>query len=147
MKTIIVDIDGTLADCSHRRHFVEKKPKDWKNFCRPDLVMRDKPIMPIVELVRSMAESGYWVIVVTGRHKEHEDITKQWLRKHGIPFAGFYCRQNGDFRQDWEVKSEILDQILAKGHQVAFTVDDRNQVVEMWRRRGLICLQAAEGDF
>lgn len=31
-KAIIVDLDGTLANCEHRRHFLETKPKDWKSF-------------------------------------------------------------------------------------------------------------------
>ena len=26
-------------------------------------------------------------------------------------------------------------------------LDDRNQVVKMWRENGLTCLQVAEGDF
>jgi histidinol phosphatase-like enzyme len=29
-RAIIVDLDGTLASCEHRRHYVEKK--DWLSF-------------------------------------------------------------------------------------------------------------------
>ena len=29
---VIFDVDGTLMNISHRRKFVEMKPKDWKAF-------------------------------------------------------------------------------------------------------------------
>ena len=29
---IIFDVDGTLMDIEHRKHFVQDKPKDWKQF-------------------------------------------------------------------------------------------------------------------
>lgn len=29
---IIFDIDGTLADCSHRLHWIQSKPKNWNAF-------------------------------------------------------------------------------------------------------------------
>ena len=29
---IIVDIDGTVADLEHRRHWLDCKPKNWKEF-------------------------------------------------------------------------------------------------------------------
>lgn len=33
-QTIIFDVDGTIADCEHRRHFVDGTDswKDWKSF-------------------------------------------------------------------------------------------------------------------
>ena len=29
---VICDIDGTVADCSHRLHWIQSKPKNWKAF-------------------------------------------------------------------------------------------------------------------
>ena len=31
-KTIIFDVDGTIADVEHRRHHVTQQPTDWKSF-------------------------------------------------------------------------------------------------------------------
>jgi hypothetical protein len=45
------------------------------------------------------------------------------------------------------IKGEILDQMLVDGYTPTIAVDDRNQVVDMWRARGLRCLQVAPGDF
>lgn len=32
IKYVIVDIDGTVADLSHRIHFIEGEKKDWDSF-------------------------------------------------------------------------------------------------------------------
>ena len=32
-QTVIFDVDGTIADCEHRRCFVDgSQPKDWDKF-------------------------------------------------------------------------------------------------------------------
>jgi hypothetical protein len=55
-------------------------------------------------------------------------------------------RKDGDFRADYIVKQEILDAHIPKD-RVLFVLDDRQQVVDMWRRNGLMCFQVAEGNF
>ena len=55
-------------------------------------------------------------------------------------------RKDGDFRADYIVKQEIYDMHI-KGKNVLFVMDDRQQVVDMWRRNGLKCFQVAEGNF
>ena len=45
------------------------------------------------------------------------------------------------------VKKDFLDEVTSQGYEVFFTVDDRNQVVDMWRENGIPCFQAAEGNF
>ena len=38
---IIVDIDGTIADCSHRLHYIKGEKKDWNSFFKA--AGKDKP--------------------------------------------------------------------------------------------------------
>lgn len=52
-------------------------------------------------------------------------------------------RAAGDYRQDAIVKAEILEQILADGYEPFLVVDDRPQVVDMWRSYGIVTLQCA----
>ena len=45
----IFDIDGTLANCDHRLHYIKNKPKNWEAFyneCMDDLV-----IWPVAEML------------------------------------------------------------------------------------------------
>jgi len=58
-----------------------------------------------------------------------------------------FMRPDGDFRADNIVKQEIYDTHIKGKHDVLFVMDDRQQVVDMWRRNGLTCFQVAEGNF
>ena len=154
---VIVDIDGTLSDPTHRLHHVRccgdcENPKQCKTRKpRWDLfhaeVDKDAPKPRIVELVKWLA-IHYWIIIVSGRSPEHGCgiKTEDWLEQHlGIPYLHLFMRQSGDYKPDYEHKKEILD--LLPKHRIAFCLDDRQQVVDMWRENGLTRLQVANGDF
>ena len=42
---------------------------------------------------------------------------------------------------------EIFENDIRPYYNIDYVLDDRNQVVEMWRSIGLTCLQVAEGNF
>lgn len=141
--SIIVDVDGTLADLAHRRHFLEGPKKDWDGFFAN--VSDDQLIKSIAQLVRSIEDMDD-IIIVSGRPIDKCGIaTEDWLIKHGVPFYHLFMRQGGDFRPDTVVKQEILDRLPKD--KIKFVLDDRNSVVKMWRDNGLTCLQVADGDF
>ena len=147
---VIFDLDGTLADLTHRRHFVATKPKNWPAFFAG--VDRDKCIEPIAMVARGFVLANR-VIICSGRPDNLREVTEQWLTKHvwgeqrWLSHAGLYMRTAGDYRADDIVKSELLDQIIADGFRPELAFDDRDRVVKMWRSRGIRCAQVAEGDF
>lgn len=143
-KAVIFDIDGTLADLSHRLHHIKSSPPNWDAFFAS--CVDDRVIEPIRELVWLVDNQGYRIILVSGRSDQVRGETEAWLAGHGIPYHELHMRRAGDYRQDTIVKSEILDGILAAGHEIAFVVDDRPSVVAMWRERGLTCLQCRDWD-
>lgn len=55
-------------------------------------------------------------------------------------------RKESDSRKDSYVKYEIL-QNLIENYCIVYVIDDRDQVVKMWREAGLRCLQVAPGNF
>ena len=180
-KIVIVDVDGTLADCSHRRATKEKRCPvcggnhifdqfnqemicskcrgsglafgiDWATFYRHDLMELDTPRYPVVEWARALY-GHYTVLIVSGRPCDKAGkSTVNWLRKHEIEYDHIFMRNGGDQRDDTIVKQEILNKILDKVpvHQIAFCIDDRNRVVDQWRKNGIKCYQVVsreEGDF
>lgn len=138
-RCILVDIDGTVADRGSR------SPFEWHR------VGEDLPKWPIINLVKAMRASGYAVVFFSGRDAVCRPDTEEWLyRQFGWygPDYELYMRPEGDNRQDAIVKHELFDQYIVGRYYVEFVVDDRQQVVDMWRRQlGLTCVQVGYGDF
>ena len=134
-KAIIVDIDGTIATMAGR------SPYDYTR------VSEDMPNEDIISIVNLHKQAGYRVIIVSGRDDSCRNDTEKWLKNHSVPYDELYMRKNGDRRKDNQVKLEIFNNYIRPFYNIKFVLDDRNQVVEMWRKLGLRTLQLADGNF
>jgi phosphoglycolate phosphatase-like HAD superfamily hydrolase len=105
IKAIIVDVDGTIADTDHRLHHLYKTPKDWAGWNGE--LSQDPPKTSIINIVTAMANSGYYVLLVTGRFNKHREQTIEWMIKNEVPFNMLFMREDGDYRSDHVIKSEI----------------------------------------
>jgi hypothetical protein len=147
MEYIICDLDGTIADIRHRRHHAEGKKKNWKKFFEG--IPHDDLAEVVADILKHYVKT-HRIVFVSGRPEHTRSDTEAWLFKH-VPFVKNYelhMRADGDFRADNLVKSEIYEEQIKPEHgEPFFVLDDRDQVVKMWREKGLICLQVAEGDF
>lgn len=134
-KAIIFDIDGTLAEMRNRH------PYEW------DKVSNDAPRSTVVEFAKVMKSLGYKIITCSGRDGVCEDETRQWLVDIGVEIDDHFQREQDDRRPDHIVKKEIFFDEIAPRYNVILAVDDRNQVVDMYRNIGVECWQVAPGDF
>lgn len=143
---IIFDLDGTLADCEHRRPLVQAPNRDWKSFLYPTNVAMDAPVVPLIHLAALIERGGGRIIYCTGRPEALRETTRVWLLAWGAPFDGhLFMRKDGDSRPDRVIKKELLEEMRALGYRPKIAVDDRTPIVKMWREAGLICLQCTEG--
>ena len=140
-KGIIVDIDGTVATHYDVQGNQLREHHDYK------LVSTDLPIHPIIDLVKMYEDKGFHIIFVSGRMDHCRQDTIQWLIDHNVPFDELFMRRFKDFRADDIVKEEIYKNYIEPQYDIELVLDDRNRVVEMWRRIGLRVLQVADGDF
>jgi hypothetical protein len=146
---IIFDLDGTLADCEHRRHFVDRhtslgdfdpdlKP-DWRAFY--EACDKDTPIQPVISIWNDQISLGMMGIheIWSGRCESVRDKTEAWLDKNLLCFESkqLKMRPIGDNTPDEKLKERWLDEALAQGKTIDFVFDDRPKVVRMWRRRGI----------
>lgn len=135
-KAFLVDLDGTLANFKGIRG-----PYDIN-------VENDEVFEVISELVQALYISGdYEVIFMSGRKEAARDGSIAWLEKHVMTPDYLFMRRQDDDRSDNQVKAELFDTYVRDNFDVRFVFDDRNQVVDMWRKMGLTCAQVAEGDF
>lgn len=138
MKTVIVDIDGTVSDSRHRVHHVTHKPKNPAAFhalCHLDPVIRS-----VAMLVRALCYEGHQIVLVTGRPDTYRETTQDWFDAANIPYDELHMKVEGDTRSNAEYKSEVLQKLRDKGHDVFLAIDDMTSVVDMWRSEGIHCL-------
>lgn len=144
-KVIVFDVDGTLADIEHRRHWVMNKPKNWKAFFA--VQHEDPPHPEIVWLAKRLNDADTKIIICSGRSAEFRKVTETWLHEQGISFDELVMRHVGDRRPDFEVKVELLEEIRTNHGEPFLWVDDRKTVVEAIRNAGVRVLQVCEGDY
>ena len=140
-KAIIVDIDGTIATHYDEDGSQMREHHDYS------LVIEDRPIPEVINLVRLYHRAGYNVLITSGRMDNSRQSTINWLALHGVPFDELIMREFKDFRPDDEVKLELYEKHIEPHYRVSIVLDDRQRVVDMWRRIGLRCLQVDYGDF
>lgn len=136
---IICDLDGTLADFKTKGH---RGPYDTARCAEDDL------IEPVFRVIMSFwSNHDYEIIYLSGREDSARAGTEEFLRNHQCPTGPLLMRATGDHRKDAIVKREIFDANIRGKYNVDFVLDDRDQVVKMWRELGLTCFQVAEGNF
>lgn len=155
---IICDIDGTIADISHRLHFIQDQPKDWDSFFAE--CIHDRPIIPVIEAVKRLSR-GSDLYFLTGRPESIRRETFLWLERVGFflpsvrsPLGNcsdLIMRRTGDHRPDTRVKPELLLSYLSSlgkdESSVDLILEDRSSMVKVWRDMGFLCFQVAAGDY
>ncbi len=148
----IFDLDGTLADVSHRKHLIEGKFKDWGEFYRQS--MKDAPIGQVIQTFKMLLNSGADVWVWSGRSDEVQQVTQVWLasyvQQHPFFLGGknLKMRKSDDFTPDDKLKESWLLAMSSEDRSRLVAVfDDRDKVVHMWRKNGISCFQVAPGNF
>ena len=136
VPAVLVDIDGTVA------RMVGRSPYDFHR------VDEDEPVKVIIEAAVALGvHLGAQIIFVSGRDASCREQTRRWLDLHVPIWDDLLMRPEGDKRRDSVVKAELFDRHIRDRYDVRVVLDDRQQVVDMWRSMGLTCLQVAKGDF
>ena len=138
-KAIISDLDGTLSLFKEKGH---RGPYDASKCADDEL---DLVVRRVLETFYRFM--GYQVIYLSGREDKYRAETEEFLRRNGCPPGSLYMRKAGDVRKDWIVKYELFNAHVRGKYDIDFVLDDRNQVVKMWREIGLKVFQVADGDF
>ena len=150
---VIFDIDGTLADGSHRQHLIRGPgKKNWPAYQK--LAYDDVPVWPVIKALKAFS-TYHTVFIVSGRGEQEREITENWLFEKASVFPDFdykalYMRPARDSRADTEIKEEILrTKIMTAGYWPQCIFDDRPRVVKMWRSLGIFVFdcQQVHDDF
>ena len=163
---IIFDLDGTLADCTHREHYMQGRVKDMRAFT--EACGDDKPIIPLIQTLWLFCDNGHRVEIWTGRKAWVRERTLHWLRTtanilvqdepvtgeaHRFSKIKFKCPAALVHRLRMQPETNrTQDPVLKMGWLLGgprpdLVFEDRRSVVDMWRADGIRCCQVAPGDF
>lgn len=146
-QVVIFDIDGCIADCSHRLHLIEGDvKKDWDGFF--DRVDGDSPILHNLLLLSLLAAKGAYIVLMTGRPESTRGKTAEWFGNLGpdVTYHMMLMRPTGDYRPDDQVKREMVRFLRGKGFEIIMAFDDRQNVVDMFIKEGIPCLHVRSPD-
>lgn len=146
---VIFDVDGTLLNIEHRVPLIRPTnggKKDWAGFRAR--ASYDVPNIEVTAVYYAM-HKHHNIIICTGRMEKERVITEWTLfEKVGLPRPHLMLmRDNGDLRADYLVKEDMLRMLRDAGMHPMLAFDDRQQVVDMWRKNGIRCCQVGPGNF
>jgi hypothetical protein len=128
----VFDIDGVLADVRHRLHHLQARPQRWEAFFLA--AARDPLLVEGATRLRA-AQDDHDVLYLTGRPERNRELTRSWLRAHGLPTGPLHMRPDTDHRPARWVKRHTLRR-LAGSRRIASVLDDDPAVVAMLEADG-----------
>lgn len=168
--TIICDLDGTIALDEARAVQYLRKPHAEHCACNPKNTMEgydplctcgwkrdwdgyfaacesDEPNWPVIHTIRLFWDEGYNIRLLTGRNESVRDITERWLRTHAVPHHTLLMRPQEERMDDHILKPAIAIKSGWLPQNVLFVLEDRQRVVDSWRKLGYTVFQVAPGNF
>lgn len=143
---VIVDLDGTLSDGTHRLRLLPTKDlhltESWIEFNRA--AQHDSPIQDTIDVVNMLWKAGMGVVILTGRSDEVETETILWLDRHKVKYDWLIMRRAEDNRKDTVIKEEVLRAIGL--HHITCAFDDSPSVIKHFRSLGVTTYQVTEYD-
>lgn len=149
MKVLIVDLDGTTYDNSHRNHLAPKGAlgktaanwEPWHAACEGDAL-----VQPVAVMIRDLVAAGWLSFVVTRRSANQRAATENRLRSDNIPFHAAEFGSMHDDRPAEEIKAELVRKLR---HFAAFSgqdlmvmaIDDTPAVIKALEEEGVKTLQ------
>ncbi len=148
---IVCDLDGTISLFNSKRSDGSVDVRHSKAHTRSpyDASKSDEDMLnePVAAVIEAMYKAGYKIIFCSGREDTYRPQTETFLKKHLNVQYELFMRKTNDLRKDSVIKSEIYDTNIRPYYNVFLVLDDRNQVVDFWRSKGLPCWQVAPGNF
>ena len=144
-KAIVFDIDGVLLQTDFILREIEElqlygdlKWDYFYNHCNSD---RIEVIPQMKDILKSLSDE-YFIILCTARNVKNWKQTSEKLRKENLwlYIKHIYMRAEDDFRQDVEVKHDLLKQIQDNYDIIAF-IDDSLANCEMAKELGITALR------
>ena len=123
-KTVIFDLDGTLALIDKRRDLsMVNDKRDWDVFFDPNNIQLDDPNTPVITMAQLLHSQGYKIVILSGRSAITQDATIDWLNQHNVPYDDLHMRPtdrkshfmpDNMLKQNWVSSSSSIKEACTK---------------------------------
>ncbi|MCY3926166.1 MAG: hypothetical protein OXG52_11800 [bacterium] len=138
-----MDIDGVLADASHRQWHLDGAVRDWNGFF--DAAADDSLLAGRAELVAGLG-AELQVVLLTARPFRLRELTLDWIRRHGLRWDLLALRGPAqDMTHAVRFKRGALARLRSFGFVPAFALEDDPRIVEMYAAESLPCVYVHSG--
>ncbi len=136
---IIVDVNGTLGDCTNRMQFLNAEPRDWEGFFRHMMV--DTPVDFVHRFCNAQRNEPFWceVILTTGAPERYRDLMEKWLEQNQVQYDHLYMRGNHEYIKGYVWKKKLYLDELRHKFDVVCILEDKEECANMYRELGLHC--------
>lgn len=145
---IIVDLDRTLCDASHRAHLAQAG--QWDEYHAG--ISGDATREDIEKALRAIC-THYYILLCSQRDERYRTATQQWLIDHDIDSIvdEILMRPTGNFDPEDKLKVWLVDEFF-EGRDKALesvicVLENREQVVLAFRDAGYRCWQTSAGEY
>lgn len=142
-KVIVVDIDGTLTDTTHRDKYAEENDFDTFN----SLCLKDRPYLVMIDLIKKHQEEGCEIHAYSGRSSLYQEKTIEYFEKLGLEFDLIKTRNEGNLIPSKNLKgSWIQKNIINEGKELVAVYEDDDKVISALRNKGYNVIDVKEID-
>lgn len=137
ISIVLCDVDGTLS-CNTERFnkFSSLKGNgDLESFHSMEEVLKDPPILDVIQVVRDLAAWNS-IYILSARHEKDREVTEEYLKKYHIPYDKIILAPDGDETPAHQFKVVIYKKLIEEGHKVLCALDDCHLNVAALRDAG-----------
>jgi hypothetical protein len=136
-KVIMLDIEDTLSDTSHRECLWPKceppttpKSSDYDQW---NQALIDDPPTNIIPVIKELAKK-YEIVISTSKPHEYRGITTDWVYKNLGWIPKIFLMRGEDCKDlsSPELKKVHKEDIWDEGYEIAFVIDDREDICNMY---------------
>lgn len=149
-RVAFIDIDHTLSDAFWRDELIkpdrnDMSEEDWKAYHKEGHL--DAPLGNVIDLVQSLFNSGWLLVMVTARSEPFRGPTQNWLSEHEVPWQYLLMRPDGNRVASHKLKIEQVKhfcQYYLYGDINAASViviDDNEEVCQAFKEEGCTVFQ------
>lgn len=140
--SVVFDVDGVLADATHRQHLAQGRHKNWPQFIQA--AKNDAPILEKIELLNNTLP-GTLRVLLTGRPLTILDTSVLWLATHGVKWDLLIMRPTGVYSPARESKAVEVARLQDRGIDITCIYDDDRRNCDVFERLGLTTVYVESG--